>query len=144
VAHQVNALGVMGGGIAKQIKERWPKVFNEYKNICKQVDYPEVLLGRCQLVETNDEVDFVANLFGQVNFGRNQRETNYEGLYLALKTLRDQALELSKEYDSVSIAVPKNLGCGLAGGDWNIVRVMLSSLFENENDIELRIVEWVG
>jgi len=147
VAHQTNVMGVMGGGIAKQIKERWPNVFNEYKNICEQFVDPTVLLGGCKLVETNDNAPrYVANLFGQIGFGRGKRETNYEGLYEALENLRSQTLEIiRKEWrEPMTIAVPKNLGCGLAGGDWNIVKAMLYSLFENENDIELWIVEWIG
>jgi len=34
--HQVNCKGVMGGGIAKQIKERYPLVYKTYLNLCKK------------------------------------------------------------------------------------------------------------
>ena len=30
IAHQVNCQGVMGSGVAKQIKEKWPDVFKQY------------------------------------------------------------------------------------------------------------------
>ena len=31
IGHVVNCQGVMGGGIAKSIKERYPSVYEEYK-----------------------------------------------------------------------------------------------------------------
>ena len=31
ICHQVNCKGVMGSGVAKQIKEKWPSVFRRYK-----------------------------------------------------------------------------------------------------------------
>ena len=31
ICHQVNCKGVMGAGLAKQIRDKWPVVFDEYK-----------------------------------------------------------------------------------------------------------------
>ena len=31
IVHQVNCKGVMGSGVAKQIKANFPEVFNEYR-----------------------------------------------------------------------------------------------------------------
>ena len=33
ICHQVNCQGVMGSGIAKQVREKYPKVYKEYKRI---------------------------------------------------------------------------------------------------------------
>ena len=35
IAHQTNCLGVMGAGIAKAIKNKWPDVYTQYKDLCK-------------------------------------------------------------------------------------------------------------
>jgi len=35
LVNTVNCIGVMGAGIAKQYKQRYPDMFNEYKHICK-------------------------------------------------------------------------------------------------------------
>jgi len=35
ICHQVNPYGIMGAGVALQIKERFPKVYQEYKRYCK-------------------------------------------------------------------------------------------------------------
>ena len=39
ICHQTNCLGIMGGGIALQVKKLYPNVYNEYSNLCK--DYKE-------------------------------------------------------------------------------------------------------
>ena len=33
IGHQVNLHGIMGGGIAREIKERFPDVYEEYREI---------------------------------------------------------------------------------------------------------------
>ena len=45
ICHQVNCQGVMGSGIARQIRERWPRVYDGYKNFCKYVG-SDSLLGK--------------------------------------------------------------------------------------------------
>ena len=39
----VNCVGVMGAGLAKQFKERYPQMFKDYKKRC---DYNEMKIGR--------------------------------------------------------------------------------------------------
>ena len=38
IIHQTNCLGIMGGGLAKQIREQHPKVYKEYKKLCDSVE----------------------------------------------------------------------------------------------------------
>jgi len=46
ICHQVNTDGVMGGGIALQIKNKFPHVFNAHYDFCKQWHFESsVLLG---------------------------------------------------------------------------------------------------
>lgn len=45
LGHQVNTLGAMGAGLAKQIKEKYPYVYEDYKNLCNS-NNGEDLLGR--------------------------------------------------------------------------------------------------
>ena len=37
IVHQVNCYGVMGAGIAKQVKERYPDVYDIYKSLCNRL-----------------------------------------------------------------------------------------------------------
>ena len=59
ICHQVNCCGVMGAGLAKQIRDKWPVVFDEYKKICGTDR-----LGDSQTVQVAPQL-YVANLFGR-------------------------------------------------------------------------------
>ena len=59
----------MGAGIAKQVKERYPDVYDIYKSLCNNV-VPEVLLGTTLMVQINDALEdsnrkYIANFFSQ-------------------------------------------------------------------------------
>ena len=34
ICQQVNCMGVMGAGLAAQIRRKWPNVYNEYRKRC--------------------------------------------------------------------------------------------------------------
>lgn len=114
ICHQVNCQGVMGVGLAKQIRDKYPEVYAEYKQKCFK-HKPEELLETTQFIECHDG-KIVANLFGQLNYGRGKQYTDYYALSRSLKILVDKAKD---EYKSIGI--PYKLGCGLAGGDWRTV-----------------------
>ena len=38
ICHQVNCLGAMGAGIAKQMKQKYPENFNYYKKLCDELN----------------------------------------------------------------------------------------------------------
>jgi len=124
--HQTNTLGVMGGGIAKQIKEKYPEVYKAYKELCLSHNSKD-LLGAVQYVECHDGY-IIANLFGQEGFGRNKQYTDYNALRNALKIVYKRV----KQYQE-SVAIPVNLGCGLAGGSWDIVYNMIEEVFHDYN-----------
>lgn len=65
ICHQVNCQGAMNSGVAKQVKEKYPKVYKAYKKVCSS---GERLLGRTQIIPINDTQSIV-NLFAQYNFG---------------------------------------------------------------------------
>lgn len=136
MCHQVNCLGVMGKGLAKQVKIRYPYVFTKYVEYCRLKEVVD-LMGSCLLVPTkSDSHKFVANLFGQQFYGTTETMTNYNSVRAAIKSLGLQAFvcALSKyeqigpttiDKDPIIIAIPEYIGAGLAGGDqekiWGII-----------------------
>ena len=64
IAHQVNCKGVMGSGIARQVKKYDQLVFEQYRDLC-YANYPKVLLGMAQPCYSKVLHRFVVNLFGQ-------------------------------------------------------------------------------
>ena len=88
IAHQVNASGGFGSGVAGAVKNKYPRVAEQYHKACEK---GLMKLGMCQIVKTNPNSDdnrLVANLCGQERYGYDgQRYTNYEGIFVALEKL---------------------------------------------------------
>ncbi|MEK3915935.1 macro domain-containing protein [Paenibacillus sp. FSL H7-0331] len=127
IAHQVNCQAVMSSGVAKQIKQLYPKVYTEYLQFCLQ--NKESLLGKIQLVEIGRGTNkYVANLFGQQDFGGDGKKyTNDDALRNALNELCKFA-----QTNHYSIALPYRIGCDRGGGDWNVVSKMINDIFKDE------------
>jgi O-acetyl-ADP-ribose deacetylase (regulator of RNase III) len=134
IVHQTNCMGVMGSGIAKQIKEKYSEVFGGYYKYCKE-SLAEDILGTALICETSDG-KLIANVFGQIKYGTDKQYTEYDALRKALEEVRDFAKERE-----LSVALPYKLGCGRAGGDWNIVFDMITEIFA---DIPCNIYRYEG
>lgn len=135
IAHQVNCQGVMGSGVAKQIREKWTNVYTAYKaEYDLFTDLNKPLLGNCQLVQVNDH-QYVANLFGQNKYGYDsKRYTSYDGIYDALTNLAFQM-----ENNNInSIAFPFRMSSDRGGADWNVILAMIESVFK-DTDITIEI-----
>lgn len=128
IAHQVNCKGVMGAGIAKLIRMNLlvPELYSSYQSMCRK--YGSQLLGKCYLTRTDEEKagKWVANLFGEDIPTGTGMDTDYDALGESLKSL-----ELTAWQYGLSVALPGYLGCGLAGGNWEIVYRMVCSIFRD-------------
>lgn len=124
IGHQTNLKGVMGGGLALQIRKKFPIAYGAYSALISKQK-----LGDCQIIMvsrdngTPSQNLYIANLFGQDGFGSGEVDTDYDALRAALKKLNDWATQ-----NVVEVYLPYGLGCGLAGGDWRIV----SEIIEEE------------
>ena len=138
IAHQVNCKGVMGAGLAKQIRDRYPRVYSCYKIYCKA--YPHELRGtRAYLVNSDGTLKpehLFMNIFGQDGYGRGTVQTDYQ----AFKNSITKGLEFYRAAvcnDSyavqIPIAIPYGIGCGLAGGDWDKMKDILEEIEKEEN-----------
>lgn len=143
IGHQTNCVGVMGAGIAKQVKARWPKVFEHYKEACETKN----CLGKTQLVKVNDSL-YIANIFGEYCPGKpaedcgpnEHRDTDYIALHDALEALKHKM----EKYELTTLGLPCRLGCGLAGGDWEgVVKPMIEDIFSHST-IDVLIVDYDG
>lgn len=136
VLHQVNCKGVMGAGIAKQIKEKYPEVYADYREFCLANN---AMLRGMPLLGTIQDVDCwdgrtIVNLFAQDGYGYNNCQTNYEALKQCLQKVNDVCY-------GMTVAVPYKMSCELAGGDWNIVRKMIEDTLV---DCEVHIYKLEG
>lgn len=121
ICHQVNCRGEMGAGVAAQIAQRWPQVYQEYRKLYEAYIWDRLFpspLGTVQLVPINEH-QFVANLFAQEDYGRDQRYTSYDAFWECLNWLHGITGPTDK------IAFPYGIGCGLGGGNWHIILKMI-------------------
>ena len=124
ICHQVNCRGVMGAGVAKQVRLRYPGVYEEYARLCAAADPRSSLLGTAQRVGVSGgRIGAVWNLFGQDRYGSGGPHTSYGALR---KCFREVA---SAEPCGSAVAMPWGIGCGLGGGDWETVCRMLDEEF---------------
>ncbi|WP_336784065.1 macro domain-containing protein [Paenibacillus illinoisensis] len=127
IGHQVNCQGVMGSGVAKAIRAKYPVVYERYVNHCNAMS-PQLLLGDMQIIKLGVD-KYVANIYGQLTYGRDKNVlyTSYSALTESLIKLKHQA----KRYE-MSVALPYGIGCGFGNGDWdNEVFPMLKCLFSD-------------
>lgn len=127
ILHQVNCQGVMGSGIAKQVREKYPEVFDVYKTLCDIKSDKSELLGTAQFVRVGEN-GYIVNLFSQENFG-------YDGkCYTSYDAIRKCLEDVNNYFSNETIAIPYLMGCYRGGGDWNVVYQMIEDIF-NRNDV---------
>lgn len=122
IAHQVNCYGMMGKGVALQIKNRYPDIFRRYQDYCNEHKVKN-LIGRLLLIPTDDG-KVICNLFGQERFGYGKQYTDIAALSKAMNSLAK--IVPTNE----PIAMPYMIGCGNGGADWNIVHQLIQDIFK--------------
>lgn len=122
IVHQTNCCGVMGRGVALQIKNKYPDVYRRYCAYCDEHRSKE-LLGRLLLVPTEDG-KVICNLFGQERFGYGKQYTDIAALSRAMRSLA-KIVPLSE-----GIAMPYQIGCGNGGADWSVVYPVIQDIFK--------------
>ncbi len=130
IAHGCNAQGVMGAGVAKALKDKYPRVFYSYGEHYQY--YPQDLLGTVDLCKINDDL-YVANCITQEYYGRAPeiQYVSYEAVSSCFQSLRASLAKHNKHYE---IHIPK-LGAGLGGGNWEIIAGIIQVAMPNHKFI---------
>jgi len=129
IVHQVNCQGKMNSGIAKEIRERWPEVFLQYRAKWQKDTWGdmsgECLLGHVQWVEVEIGL-WIVNLFGQQYYGSypGSRYTSYDALDDGFKTIAWTLPGKGLQPEDVNLPL---IGCGLGGGKWPVVEGIISA-----------------
>lgn len=128
ILHGVNCLGVMGAGIAAQIKRRFPIAFHEYNKMVhfhKTAGIP--LIGRAQFVEVTMG-HYIVNAFTQEKTAKysGEKVISYSAILNSLMLTAQECVERG----ITGISMPK-IGSDLGGGDWSIIRSIINAVFES-------------
>lgn len=111
IVQGVNCQGVMNSGVAKAIRNKWPRVYTEYVSFCDCFPASQ-LLGKVNLIVISTDL-VVANCFTQLYYGKDGRR--YADL-TAIRQSLTEVFKIANDY-SMSVAMPK-IGCGLGGLNW--------------------------
>lgn len=123
ICHQVNCKGKMGAGIALSIRKKWPIVYKDYMDAYSEGHLipGAVILSTITLREL-----YVANLCGQLNYGRDKKYTIYSAVRACLIEL-----DTMTHNTTLPIYIPKGMGCSLAGGNWDVVLNIIKEVLPN-------------
>ena len=131
----VNCVGVMGRGIALQMKNAFPENFQAYAAACKR---GEVEPGRMFVFETGQFTNprYVINFPTKRHWrGRSRLEDIASGLHALVEVIKRLGIR--------SIAIPP-LGCGLGGLDWADVRPLIEDALAELPEVRALVFEPAG
>lgn len=137
ICHQVNCQGRMGSGIAKQIRERWPVVYEAYITLynTKGIDVRYELLGEIQVVNVESNRNII-NMFGQESYGYDgRRYTSYDAFWACLGEIKEKVPKGSK------IGFPYKIGCGLGGANWQVIFQMIMEVLGEDYQVYIYTLE---
>lgn len=133
LVHQVNVDGMMGGGVARRIANKFPQAEKEYIKFCENHDNDfRQLRGKVDLTQENEK--YIANMFSQTK----DFKTDYDAMETAFTTIREYA-----EQEGLTIAMPYKIGCGIAKGDFNLVLDIISKVFKNYEVVLYKLEDWI-
>jgi O-acetyl-ADP-ribose deacetylase (regulator of RNase III) len=120
IIHGCNAQGVMGSGVAKIIRDRYPEAYQEYRRIYDIEG--ELDLGDVIWAQSNGK--WIGNAITQEFFGREtSRYVSYDAISNAMWQIN--------EIDGMSEVAMPQIGAGLGGGDWNVIAAIIEAELTN-------------
>ncbi len=125
IIHGCNAQGVMGSGVAKQLRAKYPDIYLDYLNGLEDC-HPKAKLGAVFLSKVSGKL-LVGNCITQEFYGRDGRKyVSYDALDLAASFVGHFA-----KTQGETIHVPWLIGAGLGGGNLDICHQILESNFKD-------------
>lgn len=124
IVHGCNCFHTMGAGFARQTKEAFPEAYQadletEYGRYNKMGTISSAAVWRDQIAL------IVVNAYTQFRYSRKNSMVSYDAIAKAMKLVKEQC-------SGSKIAYPK-IGCGLAGGDWNVVSEIIDTELQGED-----------
>ena len=136
IVHICNDIGGWGKGFVMAISKRWKKPENQYREWFKSKDGFE--LGKVQFVQVEEDLS-VANLIGQHKINKDENG-NAPIRYNAIEDGLKEVALFAKE-NNASIHMPR-IGCGLAGGKWEMIEPIIILKTLSENNIEVTVYDF--
>lgn len=125
IVHGCNCYHTMGAGIARQIAKEWPEAViadmgTTRGDINKLGSY-----SYCMTTNAKGDDLFIFNAYTQFNYGNDGVYVHWESVEKALYDICQNMTLIMKGQGPVKLAIPA-IGCGLAGGDINMLKAILA------------------
>jgi O-acetyl-ADP-ribose deacetylase (regulator of RNase III) len=117
IVHGCNAQGVMGSGVAKAIKQKYPGAFRTYQD-AHQSTPGGLKIGEV-IWHVQDSIK-IANAITQEFYGTEKRHVNYAAVVKCFTEVIGYANTMK-----LDIYFPK-IGAGLGGGDWSLIEQLIN------------------
>lgn len=134
IVQGVNCQGVMGSGVAKAIRQKYPEVFDPYSTFVQKfgAGNPDLLGHIAPYVHEESEL-IIINAFTQLNFGSDGKKyVSYEAIQSAFKRT---ITTIAGQGPGVSVHYPM-IGAGLGGGDWTIISDIINGCFSKAPTVD--------
>lgn len=136
IIHGCNAQGVMGSGLAQQIRAKYPLAYEMYR---KEYETHGLHLGEVIWAQVTEDL-IIGNAITQQNYGRdpNTKYVSYKAIQHVFETVMVAATTMKMD-----IHYPL-IGAGLANGNWSIISEIIDDQFNHyEPAQKLRRTLWI-
>lgn len=127
-AHGCNCAGSMGKGIALQFRQKFPEMYTQYKQLCK-----DKVFKPGDVFAYTYQNGYVYNLGTQATWRTKATLT-------AIENSMYKMLDSATEKEVKNIALPR-IGAGLGGLDWEKVKERIEKVSQIFPDVHLWVVE---
>lgn len=131
--HVCNNKGVMGSGIALEIKNRIPDAYQGYKSAQvandMKLDLGSVSFGWCG--RKNHDTGMVCNMVAQDGYGKGIKHLSYGALSDCLRRFKVLSVD--------TVGIPYKMGADRAGGDWEIVLELVEYFLQDFNVVVYKL-----
>lgn len=135
IVHQANCQCVFGSGIALEIKNRFPAVFEHYK---AEHDARGLKLGTIQVIEVGHS-KYIVNAMAQNLYGAGQRQTSYDALTECFEQVNEFALALGQINNELPVIRFPLIGAVRGGGKWPIIESIIEASLDSALEKELHL-----
>jgi len=131
MCHVANNYCVFGSGIAAQILNVFPMMYDADKETNDICEWPERKLGTFSMAQL-DGYRYGYNLYAMNGLGNTggplSRNLSYDHLFDAMLKMVEDVITHSPIDSLIRIGLPKLMGCDRAGGSWLIVLGIIADL----------------
>lgn len=121
IVHGCNCQGVMGAGIAFEVKNRFPMAFHEYDRVHRSRG---LKLGEICFAEVAPN-KFIINVNTQEGYSRIGRQVSYDAIADSFTEVVKFAKTIETHRGTKLEIIFPMIGAGLGGGDWNIISAII-------------------